>query len=494
MDHNELPFELERQRTCANLSGQDLRDMGKQASNMFLGGQCSLNDAIVKLAHEHSGISTHQVRRVLEFANTNTFQSLFEKQAGDKNVQFPIAEPDVVLKKLSAEVEAPIMRPVGEDYAKDPVKIGMGIKNVSADIELCKVFGVEVKTAALEKAAFFPEMLKNMALGAGVGAATAALGSGIGSMTDEDDKQRVYQEAIGGAFGGAMNAFGPNAGNFGMSAGPAIADILPPSIGGGGDSNEESDSDPFSTRLGSSPLDKLLSKFGEAGCAALAPVERKVRKDSEKTAATANVLIKQATAYAKSGRDRGSLIQADMEKAASLENIMEATAKHASYTQHNPFGDLFRMKQNLEKLAEESYMAKARNSELTKEAVEQLHRVASNELLAGTSFGEMVHAMNHVADGQWVKEAVAQLAPKLAARGFNLVKLSASMIPYEMQKTASRAPNPENPVLKAFSSYVKLASNQPQLNAVHEKVAQALEQVEDRVRKVLETSNAARSK
>ena len=51
--------------------------MGKQAAISYLQGEGSLNDAIIKLAQMHPSISTHQVRRVIEFANQETFSRLF---------------------------------------------------------------------------------------------------------------------------------------------------------------------------------------------------------------------------------------------------------------------------------------------------------------------------------------------------------------------------------------------------------------------------------
>jgi hypothetical protein len=145
------PFELARASSHAKLGDSDLLMMGKQASNMYLAGSCSLNDAVVKVAQECSGISSNQVQRVLEHANNSTFQSLFEKQAGDKNIEFDIADPQVVMRKMSAEVEAPVIRPVSQDYGKEPVKLGH--ENLEADLALCAAFGVDVTTPAMEKAA-----------------------------------------------------------------------------------------------------------------------------------------------------------------------------------------------------------------------------------------------------------------------------------------------------------------------------------------------------
>jgi len=152
--HDEMPFGLARQTKYAALSSEDLNTMGKQAANSYLSCGVPLNKAVVKLAQEHPSISPHQVKRVVEYANQETFQRLFddnEKYACDKNIDFPLADPRIVLHELNDGARAHIMTPPPDDYSQAPVKLAHA--DVEADLELCRVFGVEPESPGMEKEA-----------------------------------------------------------------------------------------------------------------------------------------------------------------------------------------------------------------------------------------------------------------------------------------------------------------------------------------------------
>ena len=134
-----LAFELTRQSTYAKLSPEDLESMGKQAALTYLAGGISLNDAIVKIAKQHPSISSHQVRRVVEFANTETFSRLFEKQAGDKNVEFVVADPGDVLHNLDNGARPSLMVCDPPDYSIDPIA-KTSASNIEADLALTREF------------------------------------------------------------------------------------------------------------------------------------------------------------------------------------------------------------------------------------------------------------------------------------------------------------------------------------------------------------------
>ena len=148
---DDMPLGLARQTSYAKLSPEDLQSMGKRASAAYLCDGVSLNCSIVKLAQEHPSISPHQVRRVVEYANTETFQSLFEKQAGDKNIEFPLADPGVILRDLNDGARPQIMAPPPSEYGRDPVKNAS--VNVRADVKLAQAFGrtIDWDTRALSE-------------------------------------------------------------------------------------------------------------------------------------------------------------------------------------------------------------------------------------------------------------------------------------------------------------------------------------------------------
>ena len=149
----DLPFGLETKNTYAALSPADLQSMGKQAAAAYLCGGTSLNDAIIKLARQHPSISPHQVQRVVEFANQETFAKLFadnEKYASDKNIEFDVADPSDVLLELNNGAKPQVMSATPSEYSSDPVKFAHS--EAEADLVLAKEFlGVDWASPGSEK-------------------------------------------------------------------------------------------------------------------------------------------------------------------------------------------------------------------------------------------------------------------------------------------------------------------------------------------------------
>lgn len=410
-----IPFELDRQPGRPNLSAADLSGLGKQASNLYLGGECSLNDAVVKVAQEHPGITSHQVRRVLEAANRCTFQEMFEKQAGDKNIEFPIADPEVVLQALEKTAEAP-QSVFDLEYSMEPVKVASA-QDLEADLALCDVFGVDVSTSAMEKiAGDMPPFL-------------------------EQDRPEKVKEIYS-----ALKRDHPD---------------MPAEM---------------KARIAARQGKRGKQKQGP-------PYEGPITAEYKSKKAE---LLGEALGFVKGAQDKGGLVEDDLRSGVSLESIKEATAA-SPYPDHNPHGELFRTKQRMEKTARDCMVAAERNFLMTKEAAQDLHHAISQEVLGGRSFGEIVHAMNHVADEGWVKRAMEEVMPMMAAKGIDLTALRAESIRYEMEKGASaRVPNPDNPILEAFGSFIKLASQQPNLDGAFRYTQDMLDQLNSAVQRVLE--------
>lgn len=151
MDIDEITRELMRTRGSVRMSTSDLTSLAKQASQEYLVGGTSLNDAIIKVAREHPGITADQLQRVVEYANNETFQALFEKQAGDKNVKFPLADTREILRSLDIQAR-PSGYELSDDYSSDPEKLAA--KNpIEADLVLMEMFGISASTPAMQKAA-----------------------------------------------------------------------------------------------------------------------------------------------------------------------------------------------------------------------------------------------------------------------------------------------------------------------------------------------------
>lgn len=64
-----------------------------------------LNDGVYKIACD-MGLNPHQVRQVVWQANTKTHLALFEKRAEDKNVEFPVADADYIMRRMYTPEEA----------------------------------------------------------------------------------------------------------------------------------------------------------------------------------------------------------------------------------------------------------------------------------------------------------------------------------------------------------------------------------------------------
>lgn len=82
-----------------SVNPETLEYIGQKASREYIEKRASLNSAIVKLASQHPELNNEHIHRIVEFANNNTFQHLFEKNQ-DKNVHFDIADPGTIIRDL----------------------------------------------------------------------------------------------------------------------------------------------------------------------------------------------------------------------------------------------------------------------------------------------------------------------------------------------------------------------------------------------------------
>lgn len=133
------------------ISPELLEMLGHKASSMFSEGGVSLNDGIKKLAAENPGLNDEHIRRIVEFANTTTFQHLFEKEA-DKNIHFPVADPGVIIRDLkdggSPAHDGKSIGGSKSDYLSAPPKGGD-----TGDAQLSEMFGGKPDVGGLNKLA-----------------------------------------------------------------------------------------------------------------------------------------------------------------------------------------------------------------------------------------------------------------------------------------------------------------------------------------------------
>lgn len=104
--------------------------LAKKASRMFLEQKVPLTDAVATVIEEHPELGEQHIRRIVEQANTSTFQELFEGNE-DKNVHFDVADPKKVLgsRKDTASNEFAS----NTDYDKTPLSYSMMQKMASED-------------------------------------------------------------------------------------------------------------------------------------------------------------------------------------------------------------------------------------------------------------------------------------------------------------------------------------------------------------------------
>jgi len=124
----------------SSLSPDELKSMGRRAAAKYLEENIPLNDSIKGIAKEAS-LNYEQIKRVVEFANNDTFTTMF-KSGFSKNITFPMADANAVVQNIEA-------RPMCKTAAREVItsKYIPGQESVSLE----KIFGGAV---GKEKVAF----------------------------------------------------------------------------------------------------------------------------------------------------------------------------------------------------------------------------------------------------------------------------------------------------------------------------------------------------
>ena len=79
---------------------EELRVLGKKASIAFVERQVPLNESIAGMAKE-AGLNEEQIKRVVEFANNDTFATMF-REGFEGNITFPMADASAVGQSLAS--------------------------------------------------------------------------------------------------------------------------------------------------------------------------------------------------------------------------------------------------------------------------------------------------------------------------------------------------------------------------------------------------------
>ena len=508
---NDLPFGLESKHTFATLSPADLQSLGKRASVAYLSGGTSLNDAIVKLAREYPSISPHQVQRVVEFANQETFARLFsdnEKYASDKNIEFDVADPGDVLLELNNGACPTVMSVPPDEYSQSPVKLSHS--NVEADVELARIFGVDPALPGMDKTAamvmnretgcidriLLPQVkeatLVDRILSTGK-SKQANLVDGVAAQpvpAPQPSPQQQMQQMAGGQPGTRAEENG-NTHNDQMlelqreielakkrqelqkveqqtidqmnpQGQPGAVQAPIPAGGPGPDAG-----------AAAAPQEQMAQQGGPVEAAPMPP-EQQIPPEaagaitappgSEPTK-MGSALVKQAMAHVKSHRPNSDLLLKAASESVSFDSIKAATAHRGEYPMANPWGEVIRSKQKLATLLDDAAYARAKSVELYKEAETRFEHMLAQHLHDGGNLGEVGHLLAMV-NGPRMKTVLASAMPYLIQQGLDPVKASAEAIQYEMEKSAgARTPNLEHPLADAYATLCKLARSIPVLDA-----------------------------
>jgi hypothetical protein len=428
--------------------------MAKRASSAYLCGGTSLNDAIVKIAKECPSISTHQVQRIIEFANTETFQRLFEKQAGDKNVEFDLADPVAIMKDIEDGARPSSMTPSPGDYDVGPVKLASA-NEAEADMILASAFGVDLQPPGVEKTAGFMGGLPGGTGGAGMPMSAPVQGPQAdaeqATQTEEEHQQQMRTVSREIELEEKRQELA-SLRQKGQEASQPPAPEGPPAPPGAGP--VEAAPPPQGPPPGPPP-------------AAGPPMPK-----------TAADLTKEAAAYVNARRPEYEMVLKDLEAATSLDRIKEAT--QGDYPMANPFGPLIRAKQKLAHLLDDATYAEAKNRELHKEALARFTHTVTQHMLDGGQLGEVAHAMASVPAGEeHTKLALQSVIPHLLERGLDPVASQAENIAYEMEKGARMRPvNPDHPIVESFANLHKLAEGYAVLSTSRRELEAKFNEVE----------------
>jgi hypothetical protein len=549
---DDTSFPLDRQ-TYAKLSPEELESLGKQAAVAYFSSDISLNDAIVKIARQHPSISSHQIKRIAEYANQETFSRLFsdnEKTAGDKNIEFPVADPGAILQTLNIQAEPDVASLPDSDFHCGPVKTAAAVKELEADLALAREFGFDPvspgteqtviqKVAAEERDGQFTDRILETKLATPADRILAAGEEGISGETEsaltqdmvpdvarqESEEEAAIKEGMGGPEGMLMNAEPQqhpevtHRANMrgmerrieiekkkqeltamqakGMQAmgdqGGAPEPGAPPGMGAppGG-------APPGGAPMGAPPQGGMPPGGMAPGGAPPPgmggpPPQGAPSPEPPPQLRKMSSLMDSALLYARMGRPMTSQVVDDLTQAVSVDKIKEAAQQRGQYPMANPFGDLHRMHQKLALVRGEAVVARDKNEFMMKEAEDHLLYNVTQHVLNGGNLGELIHAMQSVPDNDNVIGSVmTKAAEHLLSKGIDPNKIQAEMIPYEMEKSASiRAPNPEHPVVNAFGSYCKLASSQAVLNDAAKSLNEKYDEVSDVLTQAIQHARSA---
>lgn len=131
-----------QQHHARKIPAQALEVLGKQAAAHWSAGAAKTIGAAVAETVKHAGLSPEQVRRVVEFANTDAFLETFHKLGGHRYVDFGqgvLADPREVIRDLNDGGGGSVFDRGTADYDQPPVE-KISAANSEAELALLAAF------------------------------------------------------------------------------------------------------------------------------------------------------------------------------------------------------------------------------------------------------------------------------------------------------------------------------------------------------------------
>ena len=107
---NDFEQYLSTKEDAGGHSQQELRAFGAKAAHAYISGDKPLNDSISEFA-KTAGLNHEQVKRVVEYANNDTFSHLF-KAGHKKNITFPMADSSAIMQMKTPSLKKVASRKV----------------------------------------------------------------------------------------------------------------------------------------------------------------------------------------------------------------------------------------------------------------------------------------------------------------------------------------------------------------------------------------------
>lgn len=199
----------------------DLVNIGRTAARRYLNGDGAMND-FIKEAADTQNLNADQVRRIIESANLAAYKAILDGGKFDKNIEFDVADPDVIFGSKGAEKSASVAFPVPSPrdvpehikriadtgFFPSPDASSMAKESsaprrpLSDTLELANMFNVAMAEASFAKQAMFGLMdllVRKGAASEDVAAVLTAAGVGDGeklaSELELTDEGRALYEA-----------------------------------------------------------------------------------------------------------------------------------------------------------------------------------------------------------------------------------------------------------------------------------------------------------